>query len=57
MRSFRSEQVSAFVKALLDCDVAGARRLHAEVSRRYPIVITRDLARARDWVLSFTLFR
>lgn len=50
MRSFRSEHVSAFVKALLDCDVAGARRLHAEVSRRYPIVITRDLAKAKDWV-------
>jgi hypothetical protein len=50
MRSFRSEHVSAFVKALLDCDVAGARRLQAEVSRRYPIVITRDLAKAKDWV-------
>jgi hypothetical protein len=50
MRSFRSEHVSGFVKALLDCDVAGARRLHAEVSRRYPIVITRDLAKAKDWV-------
>ena len=50
MRSFRSEHVSAFVKALLDCDVAGARRLHAEVSRRYPIAITRDLATAKEWV-------
>ena len=50
MRSFRAESVSAFVKALLDCDQAGAR-LHAEhLGRRYPIVLTRDLGRAKGWV-------
>jgi hypothetical protein len=50
MRSFRSEHVSAFVKAVLDCDAGGARRLYAEVSRRYPLAITRDLARAKTWL-------
>lgn len=50
MRSFRSEKLSAFVKALLDADVEGARRLHAEVARRYPVVISRDLDRAKRWV-------
>ncbi len=50
MRSFRSERVSAFVKAALDCDVDSARDLLNEVSRRYPIAITRDLARAKRWV-------
>ena len=50
MRSFRSEKVSSFVKALLDCDASGARSLLSEVIRRYPIVITRDLARAKQWV-------
>jgi len=50
MRSFRSEKVSAFVKAVLDCDADGARGLLTEVSRRYPIAITRDLARAKQWI-------
>jgi len=50
MRSFRSERVSAFVKALLDSDVASARSLLAELSSRYPIVVTRDLATAKRWV-------
>ena len=50
MRSFRSEKVSAFVKAVLDCDVKAARQLLQEVSQRYPIAITRDLARAKRWV-------
>lgn len=50
MRSFRSEKVSAFVKALLDCDSDTARGLLLEVSVRYPIAITRDLDRAKLWI-------
>ena len=50
MRSFRSEKVSAFVKALLECDEEAARALLTDVSRRYPIAITRDLARAKAWI-------
>lgn len=50
MRSFRSERVSAFVKAVLDCDVDEAGRLYREVSRRYPIALTRDLSRAKQWL-------
>jgi hypothetical protein len=50
MRSFRSEEVSAFVKAVLDSDTASARALLREVKRRYPIAVTRDLARAKDWI-------
>ena len=50
MRSFRSEQVSAFVKAVLDCDTVSARSLLKEVERRYPIAVTRDLARAKEWI-------
>ena len=52
MRSFRSEKVSAFVKAVLDCDVVSARTLLQDVTRRYPIVVTRDLARAKTWIRS-----
>jgi hypothetical protein len=42
--------VSAFVKALLDCDVRGAQALWTDVSLRYPIALTRDLARAKHWI-------
>ncbi len=50
MRSFRSEKVSAFVKAVLDLDTALARELLDEVGSRYPIAATRDLARAKAWI-------
>ena len=50
MRSFRSEKVSAFVKAVLDSDVLSARALLQEITRRYPIAMTRDLGRAKAWV-------
>jgi hypothetical protein len=50
MRSFRSEKVSGFVKALLDCDTASAQALLNDVGRRYPIAVTRDLACAKTWI-------
>ena len=50
MRSFRSEKVSAFVTALLDGDRDRARDMLRQVTERYPIVVTRDLTRAKDWV-------
>jgi len=50
MRSFRAENVSAFVKALLDCDKAEAKKAFAELSTRYPIAITRDLNAAKRWI-------
>lgn len=50
MRSFRSEKVSAFVKAVLDCDEPGARDMLRQVVERYPIFVTRDLAQAKGWI-------
>ena len=47
MRSFRSEKQSAFVKALLDCDVETASTLYQELNEKYPIVLTRDLDQAK----------
>jgi len=52
MRSFRAENVSAFVKALLDCEMQQARQAFAELTARYPIAITRDLDAAKQWVRS-----
>ncbi len=50
MRSFRAENVSQLVKQMLDLDVEGARRTLEQVNPNYPIVITRDLAKAKQWM-------
>ncbi len=52
MRSFRAESVSAFVKALLDCDKDQARDTFMKFASRYPIAITRDLNAAKRWIRS-----
>ena len=49
LRSYRAETVSAFVHALLSFDVS-ASSLYAELRNRYPIVLTRDMAKARKWL-------
>jgi hypothetical protein len=50
MRSFRAENVSLFVKALLDGDQRTAREAFTEFADRYPLVVTRNLASARSWI-------
>jgi Uncharacterized conserved protein (DUF2075) len=50
MRSFRAENVSAFVKALLDCEKQQARDAFAKLTARYPIAVTRDLHLAKQWI-------
>ena len=50
LRSFRSEKLAGFIKTLLDEDIPAARALYAELHKTYPIVLTRDLARAKAWV-------
>lgn len=52
IRSFRSENVSAFVKAILDLDRTNAKALYAEFHPRYPVFITRDISAAKQWVRS-----
>jgi Schlafen group 3, DNA/RNA helicase domain len=50
MRSFRNKRVSFLVKQILDLDAQGARGTFSNVKAKYPIVITRDLARAKRWL-------
>jgi hypothetical protein len=50
MRSFRAENVSLLVKQLLDCNIDEARTVLREVQDKYPIVITRDLTKAKHWL-------
>jgi hypothetical protein len=50
MRSFRAEHVSLLVKQLLDLEKEEARKTLVSVSANYPIVLTRDLAKAKTWL-------
>jgi hypothetical protein len=50
MRSFRAENVSTFVKALLDCEKRQAREAFSSLTDRYPIAVTRDLNLAKQWI-------
>jgi len=50
MRSFRAENVSLLVKQLLDLEKDEACRTLANVSEKYPIMLTRDLAKAKHWL-------
>ena len=50
MRSFRAEQLSNFVHHVLEGDVAQAQSLLATLKDKYPIVLTRDLNAAKDWL-------
>lgn len=50
MRSFRAEHVSAWVKAVLDLDREGAEEAWVSLRERYPIVLTRDLTKAKAWL-------
>ena len=49
MRSFRAEDVSLFVKQLLDRDIQSARQTLSKLEK-YPIVITRNLDKAKQWL-------
>ena len=52
LRSFRSEKIAAFVKAVLDCDSETAKALYLELQSTYPICITRDISCAKSWLRS-----
>lgn len=50
MRSFRAEHVSLLVKQILDIDVKEAQKTLTQVRLKYPIVITRDISKAKEWL-------
>lgn len=49
LRSYRAEKLSAFVHALLSFG-ENASALYNEIKDKYPIVLTRDMAKARKWL-------
>lgn len=50
MRSFRAEHVSLLVKQLLDLNLDEAKNTLEKVKSNYPIVITHDLSKAKQWL-------
>ncbi len=50
IRSFRSENLSKCVKAILDFDKELAKKLLLELKDKFPFVITRDVNTAKQWV-------
>lgn len=50
MRSFRAENLSKFVHHLLDREVETARMVYDEIKEKYPIVLTRDINKAKKWL-------
>lgn len=50
MRSFRAEHVSLLVKQLLDRDIEEARNTLDKVKANYPIMLTRSLGKAKQWL-------
>lgn len=50
MRAFRAENVSTFVKKVLDLEAADASALYRQMADRFPIVMTRSVDAARQWL-------
>lgn len=50
MRSYRAESVSLFIKQLLDLDKGAAQKTYNLINKNYPIVLTRDLSKAKKWL-------
>lgn len=52
LRSFRAENLSLFIKSLLDLELEFASQIYNEIKSKYPIVLTRDLTKAKTWLQS-----
>ncbi len=50
MRSFRAETLSGFVASVLAGDAPNASMLLKQILPRYPIFLSRELSKARDWL-------
>lgn len=49
LRSYRAEKLSAFVHALLSFDTS-ASKIYDEIKDNYPIILTRDMGKAKKWL-------
>lgn len=51
VRSFRSEKLSDFIHALLELNIDETKELYLEIRDDYPLFITRDFNRAKQWLI------
>ena len=49
LRSYRAEKLSAFVHSLLSFN-EDAKEIYKEIKNNYPIVLTRDIKKAKKWL-------
>lgn len=50
IRSFRSSKVAALIEAILTIDLNKAHNIFYEIYNKYPIKITRDITKAKEWI-------
>ena len=50
VRSFRSEKVSTLMQKILSNEIEEAQELFCEIADKYPIVLTRNLTTAKNWL-------
>jgi len=50
LRSFRAENLSNFIEHLLNLDDINASKVYKTLQDKYPIVVTRDLSKAKEWI-------
>ncbi|MBU3955854.1 DUF2075 domain-containing protein, partial [bacterium] len=50
LRSFRAENVSLLVKQILDLDQESAKDTLSSINKKYPIVLTRSVQKAKAWL-------
>lgn len=50
MRSFRAEHISLLIKQILDTNIKEAQNTLLQVRSKYPMVITRDISKAKGWL-------
>ncbi|MBK7215012.1 MAG: DUF2075 domain-containing protein [Bacteroidales bacterium] len=50
LRSFRAERLSSLVKNILERDIENAIDDFLNIKGKYPIILTRDLAKAKQWL-------
>lgn len=52
VRSFRSEKISELVEEILSVNQQRAKEVYNTIQNKFPIVITRDLSKAKRWLKS-----
>ena len=52
VRSFRSEKMSELIESILSINLVKAKEIYNSIENKFPIRITRDIKKARNWLRS-----